>query len=77
MKPTPPPIRYRTRTLKSEGRLERLITERLLPGADQALIDRRIWGPVRRALGDHVHGPVGVLAPRGGIRDHPFPADDP
>ena len=43
MKPTPPPIRYRTRTLKSEGRLERLITERLLPGADQALIDRRIW----------------------------------
>ena len=37
------PIRYRTRTLKSEGRLERLITERLLPGADQAVIDRRIW----------------------------------
>ena len=43
MKPSPPPIRYRTRTLKSEGRLERLIGERLLPGADQAAIDRRIW----------------------------------
>lgn len=43
MKPTPPPIRYRTRTLKSEGRLERMIAERLLPGADQAAIDRRIW----------------------------------
>ena len=38
-----PPIRYRPRTLKSEGRLERLITERLQPGADQAAIDRRIW----------------------------------
>jgi adenylate cyclase len=38
-----PPIRYRTRTLKSEGRLERLIEERLQPGADQAAIDRRIW----------------------------------
>jgi len=25
---SPPPIRYRTRTLKSEGRLERLIEER-------------------------------------------------
>ena len=43
MKPSPPPIRYRTRTLKSEGRLERLIAERLLPGADQAAVDRRIW----------------------------------
>ena len=43
MKPAPPPIRYRTRTLKSEGRLERMIAERLLPGADQAAIDRRIW----------------------------------
>ena len=43
MKPAPPPIRYRTRTLKSEGRLERLISERLLPGADQEAIDRRIW----------------------------------
>ena len=43
MKPAPPPIRYRPRTLKSEGRLERLIAERLLPGADQAVIDRRIW----------------------------------
>ena len=38
-----PPIRYRTRTLKSEGRLERLITERLQPGADRDRIDRRIW----------------------------------
>ncbi len=38
-----PPIRYRTRTLKSEGRLERLIEERLQPGADQAAVDRRIW----------------------------------
>jgi class 3 adenylate cyclase len=37
------PIRYRTRTLKSEGRLERLIEERLRPGADQDAIDRRIW----------------------------------
>ena len=43
MKPAPPPIRYRTRTLKSEGRLERMIAERLLPGADQEGIDRRIW----------------------------------
>ena len=43
MKPAPPPIRYRTRTLKSEGRLERMIAERLLPGADHAAIDRRIW----------------------------------
>lgn len=44
MKPVaPPPVRYRTRTLKSEGRLERLIAERLLPGADQKAIDRRIW----------------------------------
>jgi adenylate cyclase len=43
MKPSPPPIRYRTRTLKSEGRLERLIAERLQPGADQAAVDRRIW----------------------------------
>ena len=44
MKPVaPPPVRYRTRTLKSEGRLERLIAERLLPGADQAAVDRRIW----------------------------------
>jgi adenylate cyclase len=43
MKPNPPPIRYRTRTLKSEGRLERLIAERLQPGADQAAVDRRIW----------------------------------
>jgi class 3 adenylate cyclase len=43
MKPNPPPIRYRTRTLKSEGRLERLIGERLLPGADQEEIDKRIW----------------------------------
>ena len=40
---SPPPIRYRTRTLKSEGRLERLIEERLRPGADQEAIDRRIW----------------------------------
>ena len=39
----PPPIRYRPRTLKSEGRLERLISERLQPGADRELIDRRIW----------------------------------
>ena len=38
-----PPIRYRPRTLKSEGRLERLITERLQPGADHEAIDRRIW----------------------------------
>lgn len=36
-------MRYRPRTLKSEGRLERLIAERLEPGADQAAIDRRIW----------------------------------
>lgn len=44
MKPVaPPPVRYRTRTLKSEGRLERLIAERLLPGADQAAVDKRIW----------------------------------
>ena len=42
-KGAPPPIRYRTRTLKSEGRLERLIEERLRPGADQDAIDRRIW----------------------------------
>ena len=40
---TPPPIRYRTRTLKSEGRLERLIEERLRPGADKDAVDRRIW----------------------------------
>ena len=40
---TTPPIRYRPRTLKSEGRLERLITERLQPGADRDAIDRRIW----------------------------------
>jgi adenylate cyclase len=39
----PPPIRYRTRTLKSEGRLERLIEERLRPGTDKDAIDRRIW----------------------------------
>ena len=39
----PPPIRYRPRTLKSEGRLERLIEERLRPGADREAIDRRIW----------------------------------
>jgi class 3 adenylate cyclase len=39
----PPPIRYRTRTLKSEGRLERLIEERLRPGVDKDAIDRRIW----------------------------------
>ena len=39
----PPPIRYRTRTLKSEGRLERLIEERLRPGADKDAVDRRIW----------------------------------
>ena len=38
-----PPIRYRPRTLKSEGRLERLIAERLQPGADRETIDRRIW----------------------------------
>ena len=37
------PIRYRPRTLKSEGRLERLIAERLQPGADRTVIDRRIW----------------------------------
>jgi adenylate cyclase len=43
MKPAPPPIRYRARTLKSEGRLERMIAERLVPGADQEAIDRRIW----------------------------------
>jgi class 3 adenylate cyclase len=43
VKSNPPPIRYRPRTLKSEGRLERLIAERLQPGADQAAIDRRIW----------------------------------
>jgi len=36
-------IRYRPRTLKSEGRLERLIGERLESGADRAAIDRRIW----------------------------------
>jgi len=36
-------MRYRPRTLKSEGRLERLIDERLEPGADKAAIDRRIW----------------------------------
>ena len=40
---SPPPIRYRTRTLKSEGRLERLIEERLRPDADKDAIDRRIW----------------------------------
>jgi adenylate cyclase len=40
---SPPPIRYRARTLKSEGRLERLIEERLRPGADKDAIDRRIW----------------------------------
>jgi len=39
----PPPIRYRSRTLKSEGRLERLIEERLRTGADKDAIDRRIW----------------------------------
>jgi len=39
----PPPIRYRSRTLKSEGRLERLIEERLRPGADKDAVDRRIW----------------------------------
>ena len=38
-----PPIRYRPRTLKSEGRLERLIAERLQPGTDKEAIDRRIW----------------------------------
>lgn len=38
-----PPPRYRPRTLKSEGRLERLIAERLQPGADKEAIDRRIW----------------------------------
>ena len=44
MKPVaPPPIRYRSRTLKSEGRLERLIEERLRPGADKDAVDRRIW----------------------------------
>lgn len=36
-------MRYRPRTLKSEGRLERLISERLESGADKAAIDRRIW----------------------------------
>jgi class 3 adenylate cyclase len=36
-------MRYRPRTLKSEGRLERLIAERLESGADKAAIDRRIW----------------------------------
>lgn len=34
---------YRERTLKSEGRLERLIAERLQPGADKERIDGRIW----------------------------------
>jgi class 3 adenylate cyclase len=34
---------YQTRYLKSEDRLDRLITERLQPGADKAQIDRRIW----------------------------------
>ncbi|MGH8674698.1 MAG: adenylate/guanylate cyclase domain-containing protein [Burkholderiales bacterium] len=43
MTQSPPPMRYRTRTLKSEGRLERLIAERLQPGADQASVDKRIW----------------------------------
>ena len=34
---------YRERMLKSEGRLERLIAERLQPGADKERIDQRIW----------------------------------
>jgi len=34
---------YQTHYLKSEGRLERLIAERLQPGADKPQIDRRIW----------------------------------
>ena len=34
---------YRERMLKSEGRLERLIAERLHPGADKERIDQRIW----------------------------------
>lgn len=36
-------MRYRPRTLKSEGRLERLISQRLEAGADKVAIDRRIW----------------------------------
>lgn len=34
---------YRERMLKSEGRLERLIAERLQPSADKERIDQRIW----------------------------------
>ena len=34
---------FQSHTLGSEGRLERLIAERLRPGADKARIDQRIW----------------------------------
>ena len=36
-------VTYRERMLKSEGRLERLMAERLQPGADKDRIDQRIW----------------------------------
>jgi len=34
---------FQNHALGSEGRMERLIAERLRPGADKAQIDRRIW----------------------------------
>ncbi|MBI2752514.1 MAG: adenylate/guanylate cyclase domain-containing protein [Betaproteobacteria bacterium] len=36
-------VTYRERMLKSEGRLERLMAERLQPGADKERVDQRIW----------------------------------
>jgi adenylate cyclase len=37
------PFTFQGHTLGSEGRLERLIEERLQPGADKTRIDQRIW----------------------------------
>ena len=49
----------------SEDRIEKLIAERLQPGADKEQIDAAHLGPVRRAMGGDVHRPRRVFQRRG------------